>query len=1011
MQRLYMCVVNKFIFPLALLAAFLSVIGIAAVVHQQILTTLGAVSGLPNATLAPRPASIRAINVALEQYPELTPIIPQLRPFGWVRQKFASNILAWEEWDRILSQTSSAPLNVIAVLSMDDEAHHPPPKPADFARFASDFATRYGHTIDVYQIWDEPNIAVGWGNTRPSAPEYTALLQAAYNAIHTADPQATVIAAALAPTIEEGPDNISDLTYLQQLYDLKANNYFDAAAGKPYGFFDSPTALPDPQTLNFARFTLLRQIMERNDDGDKLLWAGNFGWNTRPSPWGNVSPDQQAGYTQAAYHRAETEWAWAGPMALENFQPATEPTDLRWGFALLDSSGNPSPLSAALSNPPTTAFIGNYTAQHPAAHYSGDWAFSPLGADIPQDYTNARIEFRFIGSDIALHLRRGDYRAYLYITIDGAPANQLPRNERGSYIILTSPELNPGIDTIIISTGLDPTREHLLIITPDRGWDQWAIAGFSVGKTTPNNQYLTTIFILSIIFIISILFIPRTAPHSLIDLFLNLWQRLGSLGQLIITAIIATLFAITTWLTWGDDLLNLTRRTPDVMPITLTAITAGLFYFSPSLILSIIFLFILLGLFYLRLDLGFAFIALLIPFYLQPTQLWQKFSSPVEITLALLVIAILLRNLRRWLLKVKNGEVRWQFTALDYAIAALVILGLASALTAEFKGYSLREWRLVFLEPALFYAAIRLVRLDRFAFWRVVDFFILGATLMSIIGLYQYVTGANLITAEEGLARLRSVYGSPNNVALYLERALPLTLSFALLGQHKGRRLAYSLCAAIMMLTFVLTFSKGGLLLGLPAALSVILIGWQSQRGLVIVSVALCLGLVALPILSQLPRFADLLNFSSGTSFFRVKLWQSAWHMALDHPLLGVGPDNFLYAYRSHYLLPEAWQEPNLSHPHNWVLDFLSRLGAPGLLVGLWLFAAFARAALEAYRAATQTHWRDERAFALGALASLAATLTHGLVDHSFFLMDLALAFVLLGALVHVKMAAYPSQA
>src|SRR5262249_32649839 len=171
-----------------------------------------------------------------------------------------------------------------------------------FGAFAGQFAARYGAQIDVYQIWDEPNILLGWGGQPPSPAEYAALLQAAYTAIHAADPTATVIAGALAPTTETGPDNLSDVSYLQQLYDLGAGRYFDAAAGKPYGFYTGPDdRQTDPNLLNFSRFTLLRQVMERNGDGHKLLWASNFGWNTQVSPWGQTDPREQISNTLAAF--------------------------------------------------------------------------------------------------------------------------------------------------------------------------------------------------------------------------------------------------------------------------------------------------------------------------------------------------------------------------------------------------------------------------------------------------------------------------------------------------------------------------------------------------------------------------------------------------------------------------------------------------------------------------------------------------------------------------------------
>ena len=135
------------------------------------------------------------------------------------------------------------------------------------------------------------------------------------------------------------------------MYDLGAAPYFDAAAGKPYGYYTGPAdRLADPAVINFSRFTLLRQVMEKNGDAHKLLWGGNFGWNSSPaSVWGYATPDQQRDYTLAALRRAAAEWPWAGPLALENYQPNLPPEDAHWGFALVDSQGKASPLADALS--------------------------------------------------------------------------------------------------------------------------------------------------------------------------------------------------------------------------------------------------------------------------------------------------------------------------------------------------------------------------------------------------------------------------------------------------------------------------------------------------------------------------------------------------------------------------------------------------------------------------------------------------------------------------------------
>ena len=115
--------------------------------------------------------------------------------------------------------------------------------------------------------------------------------------------------------------------------------------------------------------------------------------------------------------------------------------------------------------------------------------------------------------------------------------------------------------------------------------------------------------------------------------------------------------------------------------------------------------------------------------------------------------------------------------------------------------------------------------------------------------------------------------------------------------------------------------------------------------------------------------------------------------MALGHPLLGVGPDNFLYAYRSQYILPAAWQEPNLNHPHNWVLDWWTRSGIPGLLLALGLFGGIL---VRLGRRLGEVNTGRWGVLGLGLLAATVGALTHGLIDASFALPDLMMVWVLI---------------
>jgi O-antigen ligase len=245
-----------------------------------------------------------------------------------------------------------------------------------------------------------------------------------------------------------------------------------------------------------------------------------------------------------------------------------------------------------------------------------------------------------------------------------------------------------------------------------------------------------------------------------------------------------------------------------------------------------------------------------------------------------------------------------------------------------------------------------------------------------------------------------------------LDRAWPLLLAVALFPGEasKTRRWLYGAGLGLVSLTLLLTFSKGALLLGLPAAVIVMSVFYAlrnpQQRRRIIMIAAACLALFALALapLSQTQRFRTAFSVEQGsTGFFRLKLWEASFNMLRDHWPLGVGPDNFLYQYRTRYILPEAWQEPNLSHPHNLVLDFGTRVGLGGIIWLGWAQLIFWRNAWRLYKQAPAS-------LVLGLIGSMAVFLSHGLVDHSFFLVDLAFIFFLTAGIIQKLAEVYSDQ-
>lgn len=1016
-----------------LVVGLLSGLASAALISQRQVSIRGTSNGLPPQTLDPRPQGI-GVNVELHQYSpeELEENLDLIAETGftWVRQSFLwSEIEAtegtydWESYDAIVDAATERNLQLVAVLWQSPEwaAESSTAVPDDlnaFGDFAEAVAERYGGSIRVYQIWDEPNLASGWGGQSASAIEYAAMLDTVYHRLHDIDSDAYVLTAGLAPTIETGPDNLSDALYLRALYENDAADLFDGVAAKPYGFDSGPDdRRVDPNLTNFSRFVLLREEMTNAGDADALLWASHFGWNALPpgwdgeqSVWGATSAEQQAEQTVTAYERAFTEWPWAGVLFLENWQPDAAETSNRWGFALRDQAGELSATAQALAGLAPdfneTLWPGVYAADASLIEYSADWEFGELGADVVED-GDSRIELPFRGSQLGVITRRDNYRAYLYVEADGTPSSILPQNDDGAYLVLTSPDYQPRVETIPIASG-HPDVETTVNIRADRGWDQWAIAGFAVGYTLDTRLFDIMIALTAALAIGSI---SATVWNSRGQFDrLNGWtdavyQRLGQTAHLGLSILAAAAVWIGAALTWGGTLPALLRRLGEGAPLILTAVTAGIFYFSPWLVLTLIALVALFILIYIKPSTGVALMLLFAPYYLLPRPLFDRAFSLVEIicllTLAAWGLTILVaRRQAGWptLLEI------WQsMTVLDKAVGLFITVAMVSITWADLTGVALTELRQMVLEPFVVYLVLRTLPFTKQEQWRIVDLLILTGVIVSVIGFYQAATGIDVITAEAGSRRFRSVFGTPNNAALFLGRLDPLAAAIAVIGGATRRRAAYGIAAVMMLAATMLTLSRGGILLAIPAGLGVVAIFWLGRTGIYLVIAGVVLEILALIPLSRIPRFAALLDFDSETStnLFRIQLWESTLRMIQDHPITGVGLDQFLYEYRGYYILPEAWRQPDLSQPHNLFLNYWVRLGIIGLIAGVWIQIIFWRMGYRLQKVLRGENKTATRALVVGLMGSMAAFLAHGMVDATHFVIDLAYIYFMTLGLMH----------
>lgn len=337
----------------------------------------------------------------------------------------------------------------------------------------------------------------------------------------------------------------------------------------------------------------------------------------------------------------------------------------------------------------------------------------------------------------------------------------------------------------------------------------------------------------------------------------------------------------------------------------------------------------------------------------------------------------------RWLLS------QLPLSLLDISVLALLILGIVSPFNALLDGVASREFRVIILEPVLFYIVLRHTRLSQTQLLRLADALVLAVAGLALYGFLTYNDVGGI--AAEGVRRLRSVYGSPNNLALVIGRCLPILLALLVWGTSASRRRLYALALAPILVALFLTFSTGAWLIGVPAAL--VCLGLvKGRRALVAMLAAIGLGVLALLPFATTERVGRLLRLGEAQTLeWRQLLWQSAIAMIRDHPWWGVGLDNFLYEYRDYYIKPDALADRNLSHPHNLVLDFWTRLGVFGVVsLGLGVLAFF-QAAWSLWR----TRDGDQRILVLGLTASMVNFVVHGLIDNSYFLVDMAFIYML----------------
>lgn len=234
----------------------------------------------------------------------------------WVRLGFqidGSN-LDLLAYDRMIDTLCAHGISVLGLLNHEMllRTDYANPDDAAFTSYQQEFvaltqflARYFAHRIQVWEIWNEPNLGEG---AYLSPVRYATLLQHCYGAIKRVNPQAQVIFGGLASA---WPDSHAYLAAVYAAWQSGGLHPFDLLALHPY-----PRKREGPDPAIFFRAepeqkTILDkflQLMAEQGDGHKRIWITELGFNSaktssnRPRCLAGVLVDesQQATYAVAS---------------------------------------------------------------------------------------------------------------------------------------------------------------------------------------------------------------------------------------------------------------------------------------------------------------------------------------------------------------------------------------------------------------------------------------------------------------------------------------------------------------------------------------------------------------------------------------------------------------------------------------------------------------------------------------------------------------------------------------
>jgi O-antigen ligase len=301
------------------------------------------------------------------------------------------------------------------------------------------------------------------------------------------------------------------------------------------------------------------------------------------------------------------------------------------------------------------------------------------------------------------------------------------------------------------------------------------------------------------------------------------------------------------------------------------------------------------------------------------------------------------------------------------ALIGVMVLSITVAISKKDSLKEIFKW-LEFITLVLLGAQYLRTRRD---IWTLVVFLLLAAISQALYGYAQAVFSLGPASFVRSFnLRVYGTFNQPNPYAGYLNMALVVALSLTLLGRNWLTRISAGLATCLIGGAFYLTQSRGGQVALIAALIFIILTGVRGIRvwmrvvliGLLTVVAGMVAGVIPLYLFDQVNRFLGLTGISltapnpaDYSTAERLAHWIAGLRMYAAHPVLGVGIGNYPDAYAQYYVTIFV---NSLGQAHNYYINIAAETGTIGLVIYLLFVLAMLWAGGNAVRSIGRAYWQ-----------------------------------------------------